>query len=219
MQGLIFDMDGTLVDNMGVHTAVWLELLAEFGVEMTALEFQAATGGNTNIELLRKLVNPAMSEAEANAIGLKKEILYRERYQPDLRPVAGLMPFLRQAQQVGLKTAVATAAGQENIDFVLGGLSLRPYFAAVVGADDVARGKPFPDLFLAAADRLDLPPEACLVFEDSLAGLEAARRAGMAAIALTTSHPPEELSRLPGVRQTMPDYTQLNLADLLGIKI
>ena len=100
----------------------------------------------------------------------------------------------------------------DQIEYVLDGLNLRRYFATVVGADDVARGKPEPDLFLLAAERLNLPSEACLVFEDSLAGLEAAHRAGMQSIAVTTSHAAEEMVQRPSVRQAIADFTQFQLA-------
>lgn len=217
IQALIFDMDGTIVDNMWVHTAVWLELLAEYGVEMTPLQFQAATAGNTNTQLLRTLVNPAMSDDEVNAIASEKECRYRERFRPYLQPVAGLLPLLDQAQQANVPLAVATAANQPNIEYVLDGLQLRPYFEAVVGADDVAHGKPEPDLFLLAAQRLHLPPEVCLVFEDSLAGLEAAHRAGMQAVAVATSHAPEEMVQLPSVQRAIADFSQIQLSDLVNL--
>lgn len=213
IKALIFDMDGTIVDNMHVHTAVWLELLAEYGLQMTPLQFQAATAGNTNAELLRSLINPNMDEAEVLAIAHEKETRYRERFRPFLRPMAGLESLLRQAQQANVTLAVATAANQPNIEYVLDNLNLRHHFATVVGADDVARGKPEPDLFLLVAERLNLVPETCLVFEDSLAGLEAAHRAGMQSIAVTTSHAAEEMVQRPSVRQAIADFTQFQLAE------
>ncbi|MCA9955345.1 MAG: HAD family phosphatase [Ardenticatenaceae bacterium] len=216
IQALIFDMDGTIVDNMHVHTAVWLELLADYGVTMTPLQFQATTAGNTNSQLLRTLINPQMSDAEVAAIAHEKEVRYREQFRPFLQPVAGLEPLLQQAQQANVTLAVATAANQPNIEYVLDGLNLRHYFATVVGAEDVAHGKPEPDLFLLVAERLNLAPETCLVFEDSLAGLEAAHRAGMQAVAVTTSHAPEEMLHLPSVRQAIADFTEFQLADYIN---
>ena len=215
IQALIFDMDGTIVDNMQVHTAVWLELLAEFGINMTQLQFQAATAGNTNGELLRKLIDPQMSEARVAEIAHEKETRYRERFRPYLQPLAGLEPLLQEAQQANVTLAVATAANGPNIEYVLDGLDLRRYFATVVGADDVKRGKPEPDLFLLVAERLGLSPERCLVFEDSLAGLEAAHRAGMHSVAITTSHPAEEMMIHPTVRQAIPDFTHFQLANFV----
>lgn len=215
IQALIFDMDGTIVDNMWVHTAVWLELLSEFGLNMSQLEFQAATAGNTNGELLRKLIDPQMSEARVAEIAHEKETRYRERFRPHLQPVAGLELLLQQAQQANVTLAVATAANGPNIEYVLDGLDLRRYFATVVGADDVKRGKPEPDLFLLVAERLNLSPEHCLVFEDSLAGLEAAHRAGMRSVAITTSHEAAEMMIHPTVRQAIPDFTHFQLTDFI----
>ncbi len=216
IKALIFDMDGTIVDNMGVHTAVWLEILGEFGVEITTSEFQATVAGMTNPETLRKLVNPQMSDAEAAKIARRKEERYREQYRATMETVKGLVPLLEEARRFGIKLAVATAAGSENVKFIMNGLQLWGYFDAVVKADDVARGKPHPDLFLLAAKRMGVPPENCLVFEDALTGIEAARRAGMLVIAMTTSHNINEVAHLPNVQQAVPDFTHLALADFLG---
>lgn len=216
IKALIFDMDGTIVDNMAVHTAVWLEILAEFGVTMTRLEFQTATAGMTNPELLRLLVNPAMPDEEVATIAKRKEARYREQYAPIMAPLSGLLPLLRQARQAGVVLAVATAANQGNIDFVMNGLQMWDYFDAVVGADDVARGKPYPDLFLLAAERLSVPPAHCLVFEDAMTGIEAGRRAGMTVVGVATSHSEAELAEQPGVRQAISNFSQLRLDDLLA---
>ncbi|MAT99145.1 MAG: beta-phosphoglucomutase [Anaerolineaceae bacterium] len=216
IKALIFDMDGTIVDNMGVHTAVWLDVLAEFGVEITAAEFQATMAGMTSLETLRKLVNPEMTDTQAAEIARRKEEQYREQYRAAMQPVRGLLSLLQEARRAGMSLAVATAAGNDNIDFVMNGLALWDSFDAVVGADDVERGKPHPDLFLLAAERIGVPPEHCLVFEDALTGLEAARRAGMAAVAVTTSHNIDEVAHLPQVRQVIPDFTHVTVADFLG---
>jgi HAD superfamily hydrolase (TIGR01509 family) len=133
-----------------------------------------------------------------------------------MQPLPGLVSLLQETRQAGMSLAVATAAGNENIDFVMNGLALWDYFDAVVGADDVARGKPHPDLFLLAAKRLNVSPEHCLVFEDALTGIEAARRAGMAVIAITTSHNIDEVAHLPQVQKAIPDFTHVTMADFLG---
>ena len=99
----------------------------------------------------------------------------------------GLVEFLQQARAAGMRLGVATAANWENVEFVLQGIGLRDAFDTIVTADDITRGKPDPEIFLIAAQRLGVPPERCLVFEDALMGIEAARRAGMDLVALTTS--------------------------------
>ena len=104
-----------------------------------------------------------------------------------LRPLIGLPEFLQQARAAGMRLGVATAADLVNAAFVLEGIGLRQVFDVIVTADDITRGKPDPEIFLLAAQRLGVPPGRCLVFEDAPMGIEAARRAGMLAVALTTS--------------------------------
>jgi beta-phosphoglucomutase family hydrolase len=206
----IFDMDGTMVDNMEFHGRAWVEFLAQLGIEMDAEEFLRRTSGMTNARILRSILGPHLSIREVAAYAARKEALYRELYRPYLRPVPGLRSFLAQTRRLDIPLALATSAGWENIAFVLEGLGLTSAFQAVVDADAVERGKPHPEMFLTAAARLGVPPEGCVVFEDSRAGLEAARRAGMAAVALSTTHPPAELGRLPGVVRVVDDFWGLD---------
>ncbi len=211
----IFDMDGTLVDNMRLHAEVWAEYLADLGIDLDEAQFHAQAGGKTNPDILRLLVDPAMSDQEAAARGEAKEALYRERAHGHVRPVAGLAAFLAQASTLGAQLAVATSADRANVDFILGELGLVDTFAAIVIGTDVARGKPFPDLFLAAAARLGVSPSACVAFEDSLAGLEAAYRAGMRAVALATTLPAADLAQQPRVIRVVADFTELDAAELM----
>ncbi len=210
----IFDMDGTLVDNMGVHLETWIALFAEHGRTLTAQQFHEQASGKTTFETLRLLFDPRLSDAQCQALADQKEAHYRRLYRPRMRLVAGLAAFLDQARRLGIPMAVATSAPQPNVEFVLDGLDLRRYFGVVVGGDDIRRGKPDPEIFLLAARRLGAAPDQCIVFEDSQAGIEAARRAGMRAIALTTSVPAEELCRAPHVEQAVPNFTGLDAAQI-----
>lgn len=210
----LFDMDGTLIDNMGVHSQVWSEFLAGQGVSITPEEFYARAAGRTNAEILRQMIGPHLDESQLKSFAAQKETLYRQRYQPIIRPMDGLPEFLHAAQDQGIRMAVASSAGRRNIDFHLSGLGLGDYFSALVGAEDVERGKPFPDLFLTAAKRLETSPADCLVFEDTPAGLEAARRAGIRAVALTTSYSADVLGQDPTVMHIAADYTSLSPREL-----
>jgi beta-phosphoglucomutase family hydrolase len=215
-KAFLFDMDGTLIDNMGVHSQVWSEFLSAHDVLITPEEFYAQAAGRTNAEILHLLIGPHLDAGQVKDMSAQKEELYRQRYRPILRAVDGLEDFLRSASAAGIRMAVASSAGHENIAFHLSGLGLRAYFQAVVGSEDVLRGKPDPDLFLTAADRLGVFPADCLVFEDTPTGLEAARRAGMQAVALTTSYCPEVLSQNTAVLHVEPDYSKLTIRDLLS---
>lgn len=210
----IFDMDGTLVDNMPVHARVWAEYLTALGIDLDEARFHAQAGGKTNPDILRLFVDPNLDDAQAAAMGEAKEALYRRRAHGQLQPVQGVEVFLGQAQALGVPLALATSADRANVDFILAELGLADSFAVEVIGTDVPRGKPFPDLFLAAAASLGVPPSHCLVFEDSLAGLEAAHRAGMRSVALATVLPAADLARQPGVLRVAADFTELDAADM-----
>jgi beta-phosphoglucomutase family hydrolase len=215
-RAFLFDMDGTLIDNMGIHSQVWSEYLADLGVSITPPEFFARAAGRTNAEILRLLIGPHLQDDQVEDMSAHKENLYRLRYRPIMQAVNGLEYFLRSARAFGCLQAVASSAGLENIAFHLSGLGLNAYFQTVVGAEDVRHGKPNPDLFLTAAERLGVNPAECLVFEDTPTGLEAARRAGMRAIALTTSYPAETLSQNPAVLRVAPDFASLSPQEFLS---
>jgi len=126
----------------------------------------------------------------------------------------GLVEFLQQARAAGMRLGVATAANWENVEFVLRGIGLRDAFDTIVTADDITRGKPDPEIFLIAAQRLGVSPARCLVFEDSLMGIEAARRAGMDSVALTTTISAQKFASLSGVKLSAGDYCMLSPATL-----
>lgn len=216
-KAFIFDMDGTLVDNAGVHTQVWLQVLAELGVRITAEDFHRQTSGMKNPQILRHVLGPDLSDGAIAQYAERKEALYRAAYGPHMRLVDGLETFLSKAKRLGVPMAVATSAERENIDFVLGGLDIEAYFCAVIGSEEVAQGKPHPEAFLTAAQEIGIAPEHCLVFEDSLTGIEAARRAGMKAIAVATTVGEIEFQLLPTVMGVVKDFTALSPEALLEI--
>jgi beta-phosphoglucomutase family hydrolase len=206
----LFDMDGTLVDSMPFHSRAWMELLVEFGVRMGTEEFLRQTSGKTNCQILREVLGVPLSDAELSVFEERKESLFRSLCGPHLKPIAGMMEFLAESRRLGVPMAVATAAGRANREFALGGLGIGSYFDAIVGAEDVQNGKPHPEIFLRAAERLGADPAKCVVFEDALSGIEAAGRAGMGAVALTTSLAAREFRGHPAVIQIAGDYVALH---------
>jgi beta-phosphoglucomutase family hydrolase len=211
----IFDMDGTLVDNMSFHERTWLELLAGCGVAVTADEFHRRASGRTNPDILREFLGDRLAEHEVTEWTERKEALYREAYRPHLQAIAGLHGFLEAARQLGIPLAVATSGTPENVEFVLEGLRIGPLFATIVTGDEVRRGKPDPEMFLTAAERLKVEPASCLVFEDSRAGVEAAVRAGMRVVVLATTPGIRELEGRAGVVSVVADYAELDPRALL----
>jgi beta-phosphoglucomutase family hydrolase len=212
-KAFIFDMDGTLVDNMGIHTQIWVEFMTEMGVTIEPVDFTNRTLGKVNPEIIRDFIDPNLTEAQIDEISARKEALYRERFLPELKGVAGLREFLTASQSRGIPMAVATSARIENVTYVLDGIALRPFFAAVLSAEDITRGKPDPEIFLAAARRLGVDPASCLVFEDSPLGIEAARRAGMHAVALATTYPASRFDAEDRVLKVAPNFTTFRPED------
>jgi HAD superfamily hydrolase (TIGR01509 family) len=187
-------MDGTLVDSMPAHARSWETFTRRHGIAMPVDEVLRRTTGRTGVECIRELMGSQVDDAEAMALIGEKEAIYRALLTREFRAVAGVREAMAAARRAGLQVAVATAGDQHNIAFTLGHLALPQPPDAVVGGDEGLPGKPSPDLFLEAARRLGRAPAECLVFEDAPFGIEAARRAGMRAIAICTTHSAEELS-------------------------
>ena len=212
---LIFDIDGTIIDSMPYHTRSWPVLFARHGIGDEHMALVQRGAGRTGVELMRDILGADLPEARALALVDEKEIIYRDMFRPEFREVPGFTAFARAAKHAGLKLGLGTAGNAENIAFAINGLALHDFFDAAVGAADVSRGKPEPDIFLEAARRMNVTPAQCLVFEDAPLGIEAARRAGMRAVALTTSDPHHDFAACPHVIHVCGDYGNLAVDDLL----
>ncbi|MBN8590022.1 MAG: beta-phosphoglucomutase family hydrolase [Rhodothermia bacterium] len=215
-KALIFDMDGTIVDNMAVHIEVWLALLAQNGVLQSASEFHRVSSGKTNPEILRYYLGSNLSDQAVQALGEEKEAMYRTIFADRIEAVNGLYSLLEEAQEQGLLLALATSAPPVNVPFVLNGLGLQHTFDAIVTANDVQNGKPHPEVFLKAAQKLQCIPEECVVFEDAPVGFLAAKHAGMSCIIVATSPFSAEDAALPHIKQVVRDFTEVNRLALYG---
>lgn len=215
MKGIIFDMDGTMVDNMMVHHRAWQKKLAEMGMPLELEEVHQKIHG-VNEEILERLFGDKLTPEERRQHSWEKEAAYREIFLPQLRLVDGLPSFLEEVKKEGIPMAIGTAAPPENVDFVLDNLNLRSYFVAVLHARSVRHGKPNPEIYLKTAEAMGLAPEDCLVFEDSPTGAEAAYRAGSKLVVVTTTHAEKEFEQLPNVIAFIQDFTQVKLSQLLS---
>lgn len=213
-RAFIFDMDGTIVDNMSFHTASWITFFQRRGKDIDADEFFRTTAGRQGQEIIRSHLGDELLDDEVHTLNLEKESVYRELYEPHRKTVDGFDDLVGQAKLRGVALAVATAAPNANITFTLDGLDLRRHFDHVVGAADVARGKPHPDVFLLAAERCGVAPEHCIVFEDAPLGVEAARRAGMRCVVLTTTLPATAFAEFDNVIHVASDFSQLTIDEL-----
>ncbi len=206
----IFDMDGTVVDNMRVHNQTWQTVLADEGVQIDIDDFNRQTTGKKTPEILRLYLGEKATPAEITRIAEKKEDIYRQVFRPYLRAIAGLPGFLEEARRLHIPVGLATSAGKTNIEYTLSGTGLKPYFDVLVGGDEVLQGKPDPEIFLMAARRLGVDASRCLVFEDALLGIEAACRAGMKAVAITTTIPARDFVGLCPVVEIASDFLDLH---------
>jgi beta-phosphoglucomutase family hydrolase len=215
-RAFVFDMDGTIVDNMGFHTQSWIEFFRRRGKTLDADQFFRDTAGRQGKEIIRSYLGADLPDDEVAALNLEKEAIYRDMYGPHRKTLDGFEAFLTKAQERGVALAVATSGPPGNIAFVLDGLDLRRHFDAVIGAADVERGKPHPDVFLKAAERVHVSPGDCIVFEDAPLGVEAARNAGMPTVVLSTTLDAAAFANFDNVLRIAPDFTDLSVDDLLA---
>lgn len=208
IRSVLFDLDGTIVDNMRYHVDAWIEMGKKLGHELTREYIQREFSGRKNEELFPSLVGRALDASEIRQLAEEKEARYRELFAPHVRLVDGLEVFLDRLAARDIAVGIATAAPAKNRDLVLERSGLAARIPVVVGAEQVKRGKPAPDLFLFAAQRLGCEPSATLVFEDAVLGVEAGRAAGMMVCGVTTSEPRDVL-RAAGAHFTIRDFTEL----------
>jgi beta-phosphoglucomutase len=190
---MIFDLDGVLIHSMPLHIEAWKRYLARFG--MSCGELERAMHGKRNSELVRELFGDGLADDVVFEHGAAKERLFREMLlEADLSAcrVQGLTDFLERHKDI--PKAIASNAEPANIDFVIDRLDLRHYFQVIVSGNDVRRPKPFPDVYLTAAEQLGFAPADCIVFEDSPTGVTAALAAGMRVVAIETT--PTEFERI-----------------------
>ncbi len=210
--GIVFDMDGVIVDNGEFHRMAWERFSRKYGVE-DRLD-HAALFGRSNDAYLAALFGEGLSLETLASYAEEKEQIYRHLYRGNVKPMPGLLAFLDQAMASGAIFALATSAPRLNADFVLGELGIKDLFRVIVDAGMITHGKPEPEIFLKAAALLETKTARCVVIEDSVHGLEAARRAGMAAICL--NHPdPAAVRHLAGI--CVKDFTELYPHEILKL--
>jgi HAD superfamily hydrolase (TIGR01509 family) len=183
----IFDLDGVIVDSNPVHVQVWEEYLRRQGISVDRT-LPDLMYGRRNDDIVRDLIGDHLTPEEVFAHGAAKEALYRDVMKAQLarRLVPGISTFL--SRHADILTGLATNAEPANAEFVLNESGLRRYFPVIVDGQQVARPKPDPEVYLRAARLLGRPPRDCVVFEDSIAGVQAGRAAGTRVVALTTTH-------------------------------
>lgn len=204
-RGVLWDMDGTLLDSAHYHWLSWRDALADEGCYITYNQF-AATFGQRNDTILQGYFGPDISAQEIDRISWNKEELYRDLVRTrGIQLLPGVQHWLTYLNARGWHQAVASSAPRLNIEVIIDVLQLGHFFQAISSADDVAQGKPAPDIFLTAAERLGVPTARCIVVEDAPHGVEAGRRAGMRTIGVRTTHSDLEADLVVAALDELPD--------------
>ena len=203
---LIFDMDGVIIDNTAAQARAFQLLFRDLGLTTNARRLLRRLNGMPAGEILQNVFTNPVPKKKLAEYAAQRELLYRVLYWNKRRELPGLRGFLQAARAAGFRTALGTGSGSDTIAYILDHLDLRRYFDVVVGKDDVTQGKPHADTYTTTARKLGIPPARCLVFEDALLGEQAAYRAGMRCIGVSTTLRPADFQAPLTV---IPDFTHL----------
>lgn len=212
-KAFLFDLNGTMVNDMPYHVKAWHRILNELGAGISMEEMKLECYGK-NHELLERIFPGRFTLEEKNRMSLEKEKQYQKEFRPRLQLIEGLDGFLQQSYKAGIKMAIGSAAIMFNIDFVLDELGIRHYFEVLVSADNVTDSKPNPETWLQCAKKIGASPEECLVFEDSIKGVESAMNAGMDCVVITTMHAQKEFPGYTNIVSFIDDYNSPGLYPL-----
>lgn len=210
-RAFIFDMNGTMIDDMEYHVHGWFNILNDdLGANLSREAVKKEMYGKNQEVLIRIFGKGKFTDAQMDQLALEKERRYQDAYRPHLSLIPGLQQFLDQSRALGIPMGIGTAAIPFNVDWTLDNLHIREYFKSIITANDVTDSKPHPETFLKAAAEMGISPEDCIVFEDAPKGVEAAQNAGMKSVVITTMHTKEEFSAYHNIIRFISDYTELD---------
>jgi beta-phosphoglucomutase len=209
-KAFIFDLNGTMIDDMHYHIRSWHRILKDLGANLDYEAVKAECYGK-NHELLDRVFPGRFTEVEKDAMSIEKEKQYQDEFRPHLKLIGGLDHLLEEAKESHIKMAIGSAAIRYNIDFVLDGLNIGHYFDSIISADDVKVSKPDAETYLKCAEQLRVAPADCIVFEDSPKGVESAANAGMKAVVITTMSTPDEFKAYDNILLFARDYRDITI--------
>jgi HAD superfamily hydrolase (TIGR01509 family) len=218
--GFIFDWDGVVIDSHAAHEESWRLLFTGIGRRMPG-DFFKQTFGMRNQQIIPAWFDFVRADDlnEIQRLGDRKEELYRDILRRDgIEPLPGVLPLLRQLKAVGIPRAIGSSSPRANIDFVAGAAGLDGLFDASVTAEEVTLGKPDPQVFLKAAEKIGRDPTRCVVLEDAHVGIEAGKRAGMKVAAVATTHPLETLGAADAAFENLDGLTAEKILQAVGLR-
>ncbi|MDZ7717687.1 MAG: HAD family phosphatase [Balneolaceae bacterium] len=210
----LFDMDGVIVHTNPYHKKAFKIFLDKHDISISDQELKDHVYGRTNAEIFPFIFGDKYTPEKGKQWADEKESIFRDLYRNDVEPVSGLIDFLDELKRREIKAAVGTSAPIENLDFIMDSLNLRHYFDVFLHSADVSEGKPNPEIYLKAADRLEIEPECCVVFEDSVAGVKAGLNADMKVVGVATTHTPEEFN---GAHIVIKDFEEMTIERLFQL--
>jgi beta-phosphoglucomutase family hydrolase len=212
LEAVLWDLDGVIADTGIYHYQAWVEVFGKMGKTFTEEHFMRHFGQRHDT-IIRSVLGE-VSQEKFDTITKKKQENYRRRVARNIKPMPGSIELIKSLGKNGIKTAIASSAPPENVDIIIKGLGIEDCFDAYARGTEVAEGKPSPLVFLLAAEKLGVEPADCVVIEDAIAGVAAAKRAGMKCIAVTNSHPKDKLGQADLVVDTLED---VNISDLMKL--
>ncbi|MDX2191563.1 MAG: HAD family phosphatase [Bacteroidota bacterium] len=212
--GVLFDMDGVIIDSNPFHKIALDIFLEKYGFNLSEEERKKKLYGRANKDWINEVFGGGLTEARLLELGSEKEMYWRDVYKNDIKPVKGLVQFLDLLKFNEIPIAIGTSAPPENVEFTLEKCQISSYFKVILNQDHVIKGKPDPEIYLNCAKSLNLPSSQCIVIEDSLAGVAAGKAAGCKVIGITTTHTKAELSHCDMIIE---DFKGLEIEHLKSI--
>lgn len=202
----IFDMDGVVIDSHPVHRRSWSLFLDSIGKQVSEQELDYVMEGTKREDILRHFLG-SLTERQLNEYGAQKEALFRQQ-AIDIQPMPGFLEFIDRVTDVGIRAALASSASEHRVNYILENLGIRHHFSVIVTGNDVTNGKPDPSVFLLAAERLGVLASEAVVFEDAVAGVKAAKAAGMRCLGVAQGARSQVLQEA-GAEYVVPDFAGL----------
>jgi len=200
-------MDGVVCNSIPFHKQAWKEFMSAHNIKYSEEFFDTHVNGQTNDEIFVLLFGHNISKTKRQRLIEEKEKIFRKLYKPHIKPLSGLIEFLKEQTKNKIKIALATAGPEKNVKLILTKTKTKKYFNAIVDDKGVKKGKPDPEIFLKAAKKLKTKPADCIVFEDAISGVEAGKRAGMKVIGILTNYSKKQLHKADAFAK---DFTNIN---------